>query len=86
MRVTNAEEPATTLMGFINTVRIQNGKEGLSSEEGRGYELWTLLVKRFTPLDVSEFSSALWTSGIDGDNVWDMPKFKGFRILLPYLE
>ena len=86
MRVTNAEEPATTLMGFINTVRIQNGKEGLSSEEGRGHELWTLLVKRFTPIAVSEFSSAWWSSGIDGDNVWEMPKFKPFRILLPYLE
>ena len=86
MRVTNAEEPATTLMSFLNTIRIQNGKEGLALDEGRGHELWTLLVKRFTPLEVSEFSSALWSSGIDGDNVWEMPKFKAFRILLPYLE
>jgi hypothetical protein len=86
MRATNAEEPATTLMSYINTCRYQNGKEVFTIDEGRGHELWTLLVKRFTPMEVAEFSSSWWSSGIDGEDVWQMPKFKAFRILMPYME
>jgi len=86
MRITNAEEPATTLMSYINTCRHQNGKEVFTIDKGRGHDLWTLMVKRFTPLEVAHFSSSWWRSGMEGDNVWEMPEFNSFRILLPYLE
>lgn len=81
-----AEGPAMNLMRFINTCRDNNDLDVLEIDDGRGKELWDLLNKRFTPMDISEFSAEWFSSEMDGDDVWVMPKFKAFRILLPYLE
>ena len=84
--VVGAEGPAMNLMRFINMCRTNNELDALEIDEGRGKELWDLLNKRFTPIYIADFSAEWFSSEMDGDDVWTMPKFKAFRILLPYLK
>ena len=75
-----------SLMRFINMCRANNELDALEIDDGRGKELWDLMDKRFTPIDIANFSAEWFSSEMDGGDVWAMPKFKAFRILLPYLE
>ena len=84
--VVGAEGPAMNLMRFINMCRTNNELDALEIDDGRGKELWDLLNKRFTPIDIADFSAEWFSSEMDGGDVWATPKFKAFRILLPYLE
>jgi len=85
-RVWGTESPSMHLISLLNTVRHENQLDILDPHEGRGQELHTLIQTRFTPIEVSEFSSAWWSSGIDGDDVWTDSSFQAFRHLLPFLE
>ncbi len=85
-RVWGTESPTLHLISLLNTVRHENQLDILDPHEGRGQELHTLIQTRFTPMEVSEFSSAWWSSGIDGDDVWTDSSFQAFRHLLPFLE
>jgi hypothetical protein len=80
------ESPTLHLISLLNTVRHENQLDILDPHEGRGQELHTLIQTRFTPIEVSEFSSAWWSSGINGDDVWTDSSFQAFRNLLPFLE
>jgi hypothetical protein len=86
LRVCGTESPTMRLFGLLNTVRHDNQLDILNPHEGLGLELHTLIQTRFTPIEVSEFSSAWWSSGIDGVNVWTETSFQAFRNLRPFLE
>jgi hypothetical protein len=85
LKALRAPAPVIQLIFLVNVIRERNDLPQLDPAEGRGREL-AIHLSKFTPFECIEFTQALWAEGIDGESVWDIPKFKKFHVIIPYYE